>query len=209
MVDISKLAEVLRKENGNIRVRCMYERERMETAPTCSYSYNLLDPCFYNEKISDDWDEQRPSVTTYADILRFVDAHKPSFFGKHKYCQPDIYAVSYKGFRKTIERAEEDYHSWREEFSPIANQLEDELNKETLQNVRLNRSSLNDNRLEVLTTDEDGLINSVTIEISDIAFSTQSKEALIRLFPQPHYGSDACCNIQLPAEYYKFLNWED
>lgn len=210
MIDISKLAEVLQKESGNICVRCMSERERMETAPTFSYSYNLLNPCFYNEKISDDWDEQRSNITSYADILRFVDVHKPSFFGKNKYCQPDIYAVSYKNFRKTIERAKEDYLSWCEEFSPIANRLEEELNKKAIQNVRLTyKRSVNSNRFEILTTDEDGLINPVTIKISDISFSTQSKEVLVRLFPRMFDEPDACCNIQLPAEYYKFLNWEE
>lgn len=99
---------------------------------------------------------------------------------------------------------------WCEEFSPIVNQLEEELNKQPIQNVRLTYNrNLKRNVLEVLTIDEDGLINPVTIEISHISFSTQSKEVLVCLFPQPLYALDACCDIQFPAEYYKSLNWEE
>lgn len=211
MIDINKLAEVLGKESGNIQVRCMSEREIMETAPDFTHSYNLLNPYFYNEKIANDWNEQSPNITSYSDILRFVDEHKPSFFGKNRYCRPGVYSISYEGFHERIERAQKEYLDWCKEFSPIANQFKEELNKQTMRDVRLtdNKEFYFSGRLEILTTNEDGLINPITVEISDILFSTQNKEVLIRLFPQPFYGSDARCDIQLPAEYYKFLNWEE
>ena len=210
MTDINKLAEIMQKESGNIQVHCMSERESVETAPYASRSYHLLDPCFYNEKINNDWNEQRSNITSYSDILEFIDKHRPSFFGKIRYCQPYFDAFSYKDFREYVKCEEKDYRRWCEKYSSIANQLKEELNEQTIQNVRLTYNRKFDfNELELLTTDEDGLINPVTIKISDILFSTQSKEVLVRLFPQPLYATDACCDIQFPAEYYKSLNWEE
>lgn len=199
-MNYTKLEEILHKEAGNIRVRCLTEKEFIK-------QYTSLISCVspLNRKLKSAFEEKEESLKTFDDIRRFFEENKPSKMSSFiDWLQGDF---TYSQKLNRINSCRDEYEAYVKLHTTDVALFQNELNKgnQTVWDyIRLNAE---EKRFEALCQKHFNSNESLIVLAFDIRSVNYTKNDAITIVFEGR-SRDVGVTIELPEKYYKELEWD-